>query len=364
MATNKNQHYVPRCYLRPFTLDSANFAINIFNIDRQILIQQAPVKNQCSGDYFYGKNALLETAIQAQEANYAAVLRAILSPSYCLEDPHRKSLLRFWLFQYSRTEAAAKRSVEMSESMKEVIDDGIRSQFKLSIKDAVQNSMKTFVEKIDAVDDLKVCLLRNRTATPFVTSDDPAILTNRWYFEDERTKHLSFGLRHSGSLVLLPLSPNILCVGYDGDVYSIPHNSGWADVRNDADVNALNQHQLMNCRANIFIRNPTHGQLIQDEFSKIKALRPAIRHVTNYAVRDRDEGSSTRYRVVDPSEAKDHDDVLVHGQTIRARPDRWPKQILWRTKGAVFTNGSRIGYVRWQHAVTCTGQPFRKEPAR
>jgi len=55
MATNKNQHFVPRCYLRPFTLDSANVAINLFNIDRMKFVERAPVKHQCSRDYFYGR---------------------------------------------------------------------------------------------------------------------------------------------------------------------------------------------------------------------------------------------------------------------------------------------------------------------
>lgn len=64
MASNKNQHFVPRCYLRPFTLDGNGLSINIFNIDRSRAIKNAPVKNQCSGDYFYGKDQKLERALQ------------------------------------------------------------------------------------------------------------------------------------------------------------------------------------------------------------------------------------------------------------------------------------------------------------
>ena len=52
MADNKNQHYVPRVHLKPFTLDGEGLAINLLNIDRMKPISNAPVKNQCSGDYF------------------------------------------------------------------------------------------------------------------------------------------------------------------------------------------------------------------------------------------------------------------------------------------------------------------------
>ena len=55
MASNKNQHFVPRCYLREFTHKSENKAITVYNIDRKKCIPKAPVKNQCSKDYFYGK---------------------------------------------------------------------------------------------------------------------------------------------------------------------------------------------------------------------------------------------------------------------------------------------------------------------
>lgn len=48
MAANKNQHFVPRCYLRPFTMDEGDAAIHVFNLDRRKLIPNAPVKNQCS----------------------------------------------------------------------------------------------------------------------------------------------------------------------------------------------------------------------------------------------------------------------------------------------------------------------------
>jgi hypothetical protein len=363
MATNKNQHFVPRCYLRPFTIDSANLAINLFNIARLKFIECAPVKYQCSSDYFYGKDLGLEKALQLTEGSYAAALREILKPNYNLADPHRKLLRRFWLLQHMRTEAASRRAIEMTEAMGDVI--GVEaSSFRLGIREAVQDAMRAFVERMVVVDDLKICLLRNRTAIPFITSDDPAVLTNRWYLEDRRTRGASFGLQSAGNLLLLPLSPKVLCIGYDGDVYSIPHKGGWADVRHDADVQALNQHQLLNCRANIFIHDQVHARGVHDAYSRVAPLRPSARHKINYAVLDHHEGGITRYRVVDRTLAGEHQEALIHTQAVHAIPSAWPRQILWRPKGIVFTNGTGMGYVRRALVELGLYEGFQKELVR
>lgn len=193
MASNKNQHFVPKCYLRPFTHDGADTAINLYNIDRQKFIELASLKHQCSGDYFYGNDPLLENAIQSTEGAYGTALREILKPDYRLTDKHRFLLKLFWLLQQLRTEAASKRSVEMTDAARDVI--GLKeTDFRLETREAVQMAMRAFSESMDVVADLKVCLLKNRTDIPFFTSDDPAVLTNRWYLESTKTRGRSFGL--------------------------------------------------------------------------------------------------------------------------------------------------------------------------
>lgn len=363
MATNKNQHFVPRCYLRPFSIDSANVAINLFNIDRKKFIEFAAVKHQCSKSYFYGEDLLLEKALQPMEGLYASVLKEVLAPGYRLTDVHRDFFRQFWLLQYVRTEAASRRAVEMNEEMGEVI--GLEAdEFRLSINDAVQMAMRTFVEKMHAVDDLKVCLIRNRTKTPFFTSDDPAVLTNKWHLKDRRTKRISFGLQSAGNILLLPLSPTVLCLGYDGHVYSVPNRHGWVDVRHNVDICAINEHQFLNCRANIFVRDAAHAQIVQDTFASVEPRRPVSRHVINYAVLDQDEKDYKRYQVVDRDEAGDHREALVHSQTIHGQPSVWPRQIRWRERGFVYTDGSAAGYVRRALVETRPLDGFRKELAR
>lgn len=360
MASNKNQHFVPRCYLRPFTIDGTSSAINLYNIDRQKFIEQAPVKHQCSGNYFYGKDPLLETAIKGIEDRYGSSLRELLKPGYVLTDEHRHFLRLFWLLQHLRTEAASRRSVEMIEAVEDVSGQK-DSRFRYEIRDAVQTAMKTFAGSMDSVADLKVCLVRNRTSTPFITSDDPAVLTNRWYLESARTKGRSFGLHSAGDILLLPLSPKVLCLGYDGDVYSIPDRNGWTDVRRDADVEAFNQHQFLNCCANVFVQDSANFQHVHESFLRAVPRRPERRHRLHYAILDRREGGFANYRVVNRVEAGDHEEAMIHMQVVHARPVCWPRQISWRLKGFVYTNGTGAGYLRKTWTDGLYEKPFHKE---
>lgn len=365
MATNKNQHFVPRCHLRPFTKDEGDASINVFNLDRRKLIPNAPVKNQCSRNYFYGKDDLLETAIQSMESAYGATVRAIRTPGFALQEEHKPLLRRFWLFQNLRTEAASRRAVEMATDLQQFADEGAAS-FRLDISQAVQTAMRVFAGAMDAIDGLKVCLVRNRTRLPFVTSDDPAVLTNRWYLEDKRASGRSFGWQSSGTLALLPLTPKILCIAYDGDVYSIQHDRGWAETRREDDVRAFNQHQLLNCFANVYLHDATYSPELAAQYEAASARRLPARHRFHVAVRDRTEGEYTRYRVVTAEEAQaSADEALFHSETLHCSPTLWPALVRWRAPGSVFTNGTGMKYVRREIAATIQShREFWREDAR
>ena len=365
MATNKNQHFVPRCYLRPFTVDAENMAINLYNIDRKKFIPNAPVKNQCSRDYFYGTDDQLEAAIQAVESSYAAVLRKILSSDRHVLDEEEKDMLKlFWLFQYVRTEAASRRSMEASQSFTELLKGQEQEYPALDIPEAVQLAMKMFAENMSCIDDLKVCLIKNNSKVPFVTSDDPAILTNRWYLQNRRKARSSFGLNRSGMLALLPLTPKIHLVAYDSDVYSLPHKDGWLSIRKDTDADALNQHQYMNGRANIFFKPPIDFASFETSFEKVANRRLPARHRITYAAYDTSDGVHSRYAVIPAEDAHKHADVIMHLESLHAAPLFWPSFLAWRHGATVYTNGTAQGYVRKAYAEKQKEPPFFfKQPA-
>ena len=363
MASNKNQHFVPRCYLKPFTKNQEGAAINVFNLDRERFIADAPVKSQCSRDYFYGKDELLEKAIQAVEGAFGAVLRSLQAPRSELTALHKTVLRRFWLLQHVRTEAASRRSVEMAaESDKAAAVEAFA--YRNGIREAVHLAMRIYADMMNAIDDLKICLVRNRSPVPFVTSDDPAVLTNRWYLEDRRANGRSFGLQSSGALALLPLTPDILCIAYDGDVYSIPHKFGWTEIRSVADVRAFNQHQYLNCFANIYVHDLAHSDEVRAAFKAATSRRLESRHAVHIAILDELRGDYSRYRIVPPGEALDRE-ALIHSEVLFPKPTAWPALLRWRPGGSVYTNGTGIKYVRKAWVVNLpTRRGFWPERAR
>ena len=93
--------------------------------------------------------------------------------------------------------------------------------------------------------------------------------------------------------------------------------------------------------------------------------RPTARHKINYAVLESTEGEYKKYVVVRPHEAGDHTEALIHMQQVFPVPPRWPSQIKWRSRGAVYTNGTGVGYIRrYQALERQSHRDFWSEPAR
>lgn len=244
MADNKNQHFVPKCHLKPFSADGDGRAINLLNLDRDLAIRGAPVKTQCSRDYFYGHDAQLERAIQAVEGAYAASLGRLVTADAPPTELDCVALRRFVLLQHVRTEAASQRAAYVAAALAAapgVLPNGEALDMKQEMKESVLEAMRFYAASMTIVDDLTVTVVRNLTGSPFITSDDPAILTNRWHLQNRRAEGLNFGLRNAGLVMILPLSPDRLALLHDGDVYSFAHRQGRVDLTRADDVAALNE---------------------------------------------------------------------------------------------------------------------------
>jgi hypothetical protein len=251
--------------------------------------------------------------------------------------------------QHCRTEAASRRAYEMTAAMTDVpgVDvEGHPKSFREAIRMAVTEAMRTFADIMAIVDDLKICVVCNRTGVPFVTSDDPAILTNRWHQQNRRTQHLSFGLKSAGVLLLMPLSPELHCILYDGDVYTIGQARGWIDLEDPSDAAALNEHQALNCLANLYFRDWEARAGVLAALASAKQRRPVHRQEVYYAVKDKVDAWGTRYAVIPKSELREGVDTLIHVIPARPTPSAWPSFLQYRRDGKAYSNGTRAGYVR------------------
>jgi hypothetical protein len=347
MASHKNQHFVPRCYLRPFTLDQAGTVINLYNVDRRKGICGAPVRGQCSRSYFYGEDLRLERLLQLSESKFAEVIRNITSPNFVLRDPEKSILRHFGLLQQSRPEAAARRAALLSSDVADIAFEGnVPLELRMSVKQAVQLSLQTFAETMHAIDDLKVVLICNRTEQSFIASDDPAILTNRWYMQTPIARHMSFGIGSAGVLLFLPLTPTVLCVIYDGDVYTMPHDRGWIEVRNPRDVDLFNLHQVLNCATNIYFSDWSSATYVDRLYQEAAHLHPPIRHEIVVAALEKEEDCEKIYSVIKRQDTSGREEILLHMKHNRPQPPHWPSIIRLRERKRVYSNGTGVGFVR------------------
>ena len=378
MANNANQHFVHKGYLRPFCTYEGSGAIGLFNVSRQEYKPTASLKGQCSKRYFYGKNPTFEKQMQNIEGTYNTVVRRISTPEYCLNDTDRNFLLRFWLFQYCRTESKAKEGVELGEVLADIADVPPEEN-DFDQEKAIETALGSFLLYRNQLDDLKVRLVKNKTNHVFVTSDNPAIECNRWYQHDPRPRRRNFGggLGSSGIILMLPLTPKIIFLAFDGDVYSMPHKNHWCVANKVGDVSAFNQQQHLNCYKNIYCVNELNSRIARRVSEATKSARSAERYAVEFMVAENDSLSNgpvvailedgTKLVHASEEEAREIGMAMFRNRRIYPTPLDWPKILKMRTSGSVYSNGSYGGYRRKLHAeLEQTKEPdlvFWREPS-
>jgi hypothetical protein len=349
--------------LKPFSIKGEGRAINLYNIDRCIGIENAPIRGQCAHSYFYGKDLRLEKLLKLWEDAYANAARNITEPGYALTDADRSVLRRFCYLQHCRTEATSQRA---ATSMSEIADIGWNGEapadWRTTMRDAVLMGMRAFSNTMHIVDDLKVCLVRNTTNQPFVTSDDPAVITNRWYAQSPSAKGLSGGMGSAGALLFLPVTPTVMAVIYDGDVYSIPNTGGWTTSHKNGDIEAFNEHQFLSCLANVYFADWKTLARVNQAFETVRPYRPANRHEILTATLEHADNWGERYRGVAREELERQGRILLHMRTIQPRPARWPSIIKRRFSPRIYSNGTATGFVRRSTAEENShlGRPYER----
>jgi Protein of unknown function (DUF4238) len=193
-------------------------------------------------------------------------------------------------------------------------------------------------EKI--LDDLKVVILRNESTRDFVTSDHPAVLTNRWQIQ--RLKRNSFGTNSAGLLLFMPLGPKTLVMAYDKRVYSISNDRGIATVRIESDVLAFNINQYIQAASSIYFRRTDEAGKIAQEIAKFKDFRPETWGEFHVAECTSETQDSKKYVVGTPVDIAKADDAFMHLQSLYPIPPMWPSMLKIRQDATGYTKGRQV----------------------
>lgn len=340
MADHKNQHFVPRVLLRPFTQNAEDRSINIYNIGADRLIPDAPVKGQCARHYWYGEDGQLEALLSRLEGMFGLARDRVFVGGNSVRD--REAISLFMCLQHWRTAKAAAQFRHSIEQMnantwapeKEPVPDD---------KKLVMSSMRFGMKSRDMLRDLKIRFVENRTSRDFIIADDPAVMLNRFAFE--KLGGSGFGVASSGLIFVMPMSPRFSVICYDGLVYSLDLTNGRVVLKSEAAVDAYNDIQCIAAEENIYFQQWEDGEYVRQRFSAVKhKRRPAS--IARTFVPDGETEDAEHYRPGTIEEGRAAKRSLVAVQFNYPEPDRWIPGLRYRSNPTTFFNGTGVGYVR------------------
>ncbi|TIL65365.1 DUF4238 domain-containing protein [Mesorhizobium sp.] len=344
MAQNKNHHFVPRCHFKPFSLNEAGICIHAYHATSGKMIKNASISGQCSKNYFYGEDNKLETALQGLEGMHATAIRNVQGRNGRSENDELFSFLRFSLLQHLRTEQAMRKIQQAQQQLVDTAFAGEAAQAQkpppLSQREIIRMAMVILKDAADVADDLKTVIVRNESDLEFITSDDPAIHTNKYHIQ--RLGRTNFGLSNAGAMIILPLSPKLLFLAYDGGCYTIPDKTGAVvSLAKRSDIRSLNRFQILNCASCLFFSNLDMADEVQEQFKENQESR-----ITTWStIEELVEFADGRYRAVISSEESEASEML-HTSARYPIPRGWPSFLKFRNPVRVMDTGTGAGIRR------------------
>lgn len=284
MATDKkNQHYIPKFYLRNFSYQNNKKQIGIYDIRKEFYFRQAKLKTQGSKNFFYGFDGKIEDNLANIEGDLSSIIRNIISNKTV---PQKGTVEHLDLLLF----------VVLTDVRNPVKIEGMKSTFSEMRKRLLELNSKTDVAKlvpnpnheeiikllfggiwetVQTILDLDYKLFINQTSTPFVSSDFPIVKYNQ-FLELKKWPHSKTGYGLTGLQIFIPLNHEILLAFFDKDIYKIGDKKKTIyNVTNDKNVNDLNILQFLNCLETIYFSEKANENYIHSLNKQSKRYKRA-----------------------------------------------------------------------------------------
>jgi hypothetical protein len=209
------------------------------------------------------------------------------------------------------------------------------------------------LQSLTSVEDLKLRIVNNESRIDFVISDDPVILANR--YATQRLGSPGFGVRSSGVIFLMPLTPQHAVICYDNLTYTAADlDNGRILIKRDPDANAINEFQFVKGAENIDFKDWQTRQHVLNEYARYKGNRREDWSEITVLVPDdngkdgalREDGKIQNYRTGTREEGRAVGSALLKLNFIYPVPTTWFPQLKYRSKPKTFYNGTGVGHVR------------------
>jgi hypothetical protein len=287
-AKKKNQHFVPRHYLRRFSFDGGK-RIRVLKVASGDYIPEAGLKGQCAGPYFYHTDPGVEASFAEIEGAAEGYFKRIVNEHWLPNDgPTKLDIFMVLNLMHSRTEIFGDQTFRIFESFAtETLDAYLRAnnrhdvlkylpRLRFGAPSLRMHGVRLALTTAMLLFDLRLKLLIPPSGIRFMTSDHPVVLLNQAFVNVVRNQSSS-GLAMRGLQVFLPLSPELLLLAFDQDVYRVgrPERNVIKMARKE-DVDLINALQVMNSNECLYFRDEEDVLHSGYLLSKFRNRRPRL----------------------------------------------------------------------------------------
>lgn len=295
----KNQHFVPRLYLRNFSNDiTQRKLINLFHVDKAFFTTKAQIKHEASSNFLYGTDGKMEKALSNLEGIFAKSIKRVIDGYYPKQnDETVGDLIAFIVSTDLRNIKYVDVYKEMiseyvNESAPDKLEDLNKLYSEINSAHASAGMLRYLNEVRNNCTDLNVKIIKNKTTRPFITSDFPIIKYNQLLEQNTSMTGIT-GYGMLGLQIFVPLSSLIGIILYDGTMYNIGGKSIVVEAVSKNDIDNLNILQAVNCCEKIYGDKSFHEDYairlkgLANEFPKPHKLIPKQMTIDGTAVTKR-----------------------------------------------------------------------------
>lgn len=270
MAKKKNNHFVPKCYLKQFAKQTG--AVCIYQISKRAVIADDPFHSQCQKDYYYGKGNDWEDQLSILESKCSSIFTKIATDPCYFPCPSEIDILReFVIYQRSRTVANNEYMRRQKKAtVKAVAEMHFEKTGRVYKDDVLDRAIEIYLDEHSTipVDSLEMASTVKSAISDMdfsiidfeerlVTSDNPIIMINPF------TKH-TIGLGNIGLIIFFPITPYQLAVFFDKKLFPELVNKNRAASTCNSDLGILNCYQFINANQVVLSQETSDFSYLSD----------------------------------------------------------------------------------------------------
>jgi hypothetical protein len=274
MGQRRVHHYVPRFYIKRFSINNDGKHIGLYNYRNNVFITNASLKHQACEPYLYGRDDEVEAELAKLE-NSIAKMFYYWTEEKILIPPHEGSngyalLKRFILYQLFRTpKAGYDLNNIITDAFHTLIGEFEPEEVKKFSGTEVVHSDPVLLALLNSADKehllgfLSCKFIVNLSLLPFICSDAPVVMYNQ-LMEQIGIYTGATSLIAQGLQVFYPIHPRLMICLYDPKVYSCDGNVNCISTELIEDVHQLNAIQYINSNSQLFFNEFITKDYVED----------------------------------------------------------------------------------------------------